>query len=134
MTDHGKFHWNELMTNDVEGAKAFYAETAGWTYEGMEMDKDGIWDGGGTYWVAMAGGAPAGGIMAMPPNVPEGTPPQWNAYIAVDDADAALAKAKAGGAQVLMEPFDVPGVGRIFTVLDPTGAPISMMTPAPQEG
>jgi len=29
---HGFFAWNELMTNDVEAAKKFYAATFGWTY------------------------------------------------------------------------------------------------------
>lgn len=129
MTDHGKFHWNELMTRDVEGAKAFYAETAGWQFEGMEMDKGGIWGQGGTYWIGMANGTPAAGIMDMAPGVPEGTPAHWNAYIAVDDADAALEQALAGGATLLMDPFDVPGVGRIVMLHDPQGAAIAFMTP-----
>ncbi|MBT5571434.1 MAG: VOC family protein [Alphaproteobacteria bacterium] len=133
MTDHGKFHWNELMTTDVEGAKAFYAETAGWTFEGMEMDKDAVWDQGGTYWIGMAGGVPAGGIMAMPPGVPEDTAPFWSAYLGVDDVDAAFARAVAAGATPMMEPFDIPGVGRIVSLLDPQGANISIMTPARQE-
>ena len=32
---HGTFYWNELLTRDVERAKAFYAETIGWSYEAM---------------------------------------------------------------------------------------------------
>src|SRR6516162_3632125 len=32
---HGSFAWNELRTNDIEGAKAFYGKTIGWTFEEM---------------------------------------------------------------------------------------------------
>ncbi len=30
MKQHGAFSWNELMTNDLAGAKAFYGELFGW--------------------------------------------------------------------------------------------------------
>ena len=36
-TTHGKFYWNELMTRDVERAKKFYADTLGWSFDGMPM-------------------------------------------------------------------------------------------------
>ncbi|WP_371685873.1 VOC family protein [Nitratireductor sp. OM-1] len=50
-------------------------------------------------------------------------------YLSVDDVDAALEKAKAGGASVMREPFDVPGVGRIAILRQPGGAVIGWMTP-----
>ena len=34
---HGHFHWNELMTRDPEGAKSFYSQTIGWTFNDMPM-------------------------------------------------------------------------------------------------
>ena len=48
---HGNFVWNELYTRDVEAAKAFYAATVGWTFEGMPMPHQNR-----TYWTAKAGG------------------------------------------------------------------------------
>ena len=33
MASHGHFHWNELLTRDVERAKRFYSDTIGWTFE-----------------------------------------------------------------------------------------------------
>ena len=30
---HGEFHWNELMTHDVERAKQFYQAAMGWEFE-----------------------------------------------------------------------------------------------------
>ena len=122
MTEHGKFHWNELNTRDVERAKRFYGETIGWTFDGMAMPN-------GTYWVAMAGKQPVGGIFdttALPGNIPE----HWLPYLAVDDVDARCAKARRAGATIIREPFDVPNVGRIAILKEPGGAMIGWMTPA----
>ena len=38
MAAHGHFHWNELLTPDVERAKQFYADTIGWQFEPMPME------------------------------------------------------------------------------------------------
>ncbi len=127
MADHGKFYWNELSTTDVEAAKSFYAQLAGWSFNEMPMEN------GDTYYVGMLGDEPAGGIMGMPEGVPAGTPPYWRAYISVDDIDSVMAEAKAAGADVLMDAFDVPGVGRIGSMRDPQGAEIAFMTPAAQD-
>ena len=127
MWTHGHFYWNELMTSDVEKAKAFYAKTLGWTYEDMPMPE-------GTYHVVKDGGpAPIGGIMQMPRDVPPGTPPHWFSYIAVDDIDKRVAALQAAGGKVFKPAFDVPGVGRIAIVADATGAMMGWMTPAQQE-
>tara|TARA_R110002110_G_scaffold376568_2_gene586866 strand:- start:380013 stop:380396 length:384 start_codon:yes stop_codon:yes gene_type:complete len=126
MADHGTFHWNELLTSDPDGAKAFFGTVAGWTYNEMAMP-DGM-----TYHVAMQGDAHAGGIMKMPDAMPAGTPPHWFAYMAVDDVDAAVDKVGAAGGTVLTPPFDVEGVGRIAIIQDPQGAALGLMTPAAQ--
>lgn len=125
MTPHGAFHWNELATWDAGKAKAFYADALDWTFEDMPMPD------GGTYHVAMSGGQPVGGIFELSSAVAaEGAPEAWIAYISVDDVDARLAKARAGGATVVREPFDVPGVGRIVMLQEPGGAHIGWMTPS----
>ena len=81
MWQHGHFYWNELMTRDVEGAKAFYGKTVGSQFEGMPME-------GGTYWVCKDGAAPVGGILDLNQPRFEGVPAHWFAYLAVDDVDA----------------------------------------------
>ncbi len=124
MTKHGYFHWNELMTNDVEKAKAFYTDAIGWTYTSMQMGD------GPTYWVIVDGEAPIGGMFEMSGPDFEGAPDHWMAYISVDDIDDRIAKAKAGGATIMREPFDVEGVGRIALLQQPGGAAIGWMTPA----
>ncbi len=94
MTAHGHFHWNELMTRDLEKAKKFYGSTIGWTFEGMPMPT-------GTYWVAMMGGKPVGGMFALSSPQFDGVPESWMAYLAVDDVDARVAKATAAGAKLM---------------------------------
>jgi predicted enzyme related to lactoylglutathione lyase len=125
MAQHGHFHWNELLTRDVEGAKAFYGKLAGWQFEGMSMPD-------GTYWVCKAGEAPVGGIMDISGARFEGVPVQWFAYLAVDDVDARVKQATAAGAELMRPIFDVPGVGRIAILKDPTGAGLGWITPAPR--
>lgn len=121
---HGEFYWNELMTHDVEAAKSFFATTIGWAFEGMAMPE------AGTYWVAKQSDKPVGGIMGMVPGMPEGTPSHWVSYLAVDDIDARLESLTRAGGQVCRPAFDVPGVGRIAIVADPTGAVMGWITPA----
>ena len=123
MTPHGRFHWNELMTRDVEGAKAFYEGTVGWTFEGMEMPD-------GTYWIAKVGDEMAGGMFEMKGPDFEGVPEHWMAYLAVDDIDGCVEKAIAAGATIIRPPFDVDGIGRIAILREPGGAAIGWMTPA----
>lgn len=124
MANHGTFHWNELATTDVDAAKAFYSEIIGWSFDEMPNMA------GGTYWIPKSGDDMAGGLMAMPPAAPEGTPPHWMSYIAVDDVDAAVAKVGGLGGAVLAEAFDIPDVGRMAVIQDPQGAVVSLMTPA----
>ncbi len=117
----GTFVWNELVSRDVEAAKKFYAAVLGWQYQGMDMGNL------GTYWLIMASGAMAGGLMNMPPDAPKKVPSHWMPYVAVPDADAAFDKC---GKAAIFPPFDVPNVGRMFALADPSGAMLSLMRPS----
>jgi hypothetical protein len=123
MSWQGKFYWNELMTTDAAAARAFFGKTIGWTFTEMPMAD-------GPYTVCHQDGVPAGGIMAMPAAM-AGTPSHWMSYLAVDDIDATLETLVASGGTIVRPAFDVPGVGRIAIVQDPTGAYLGMMTPTP---
>jgi predicted enzyme related to lactoylglutathione lyase len=124
MASHGHFHWNELLTRDVAGAKRFYETTIGWSFEAMTMPD------GATYWVANMDGQPVAGI--FPTDRPEfaQVPEAWMCYLAVDDVDARVKKAVAAGAKLMRPIFDVPEVGRIAILTEPGGAGIGWMTPA----
>ena len=122
MWSHGSFHWNELMTRDVERAKRFYADTIGWSCDSMPMPD-------GTYWVAKMGDQPVAGI--FPLEAPEfaGVPEGWMPYLAVDDVEKRVALATKAGAKLMRPIFDVPGVGRIAILTEPGGAGVGWMTP-----
>lgn len=120
---HGTFYWNELMTHDVERAKAFYRDAIGWTFEAMAMPD-------GTYWVAKVDDKAVGGIFEMHGADFEGVPDHWMSYLAVDDIDARVAKAVSAGATVCRAAFEVPGVGRIAILREPGGAAVGWITPS----
>lgn len=114
---HGAVSWLELRTKDVAKAKAFYKDVIGWEVEEMPMPD-------GTYTVLKAGGEPIGGITTHGAG-DEGT---WAGYITVDNVDDRVAKAEAAGGNVVMAPFDIPGVGRTAVVIDAVGAAINFIT------
>ncbi|WP_299932143.1 VOC family protein [uncultured Pelagimonas sp.] len=131
MSNHGTIWWTELMTRDLPKALDYYAQTCGWEYEAMPDP-----DTGGTYQVAMKDGKPVAGLMDMSQMEQlTGIPPHWFTYIAVDDVDATVAATEAAGGEIRRPCFDVPGIGRIAIIADPTGAALGIMTPAaPTEG
>ena len=108
----GVFVWDELGTSDVDGAQRFYEEVFGWTTTDTGPDYGG-------YRIFNRGEAGIAGLMTLPD---ESIPPHWQPYVAVDDPDATVARAADLGASVLMEPMDVPNVGRIAVLRDPQGA------------
>lgn len=119
---HGAVHWSECITRDVDAAKAYYSAILGWTFDEMAME------GGGTYWVAMHGGQPVGGMMGLD-QLPEGIPPHWMTYLEVSDMDAAIDAAKQSGGRVEREPFFVAEVGTVAMIADPGGALAGFVQP-----
>jgi uncharacterized protein len=120
---HGNFVWHELYTRDVEAAKAFYAATAGWTFEQMPTPQQDR-----AYWLAKAEGKPVAGIVDMRGMLPDSDPPHWLSYLEVDDVDQRLAQIQAHGGKIARPPFDVPGFGRIAIGADGTGAFLAWAT------
>jgi hypothetical protein len=82
----------------------------------------------GTYTVLKAGSDPVGGIMAMPPQIPQGTPPHWGTYVTVDDVDTVARRAQELGGKTLVPPTDIPDVGRFAVLQDPQGAALGVIT------
>ena len=118
---HGTFCWNELATSDPQRAMAFYGATLGWTFQRFSLEE-------GPYWVAMAGETPVGGIGGLETGAVASAQPYWFVFVEVDDVDRRIAAARSAGAAILREPHDVPGVGRVAVLRDPTGAAVGWMT------
>jgi predicted enzyme related to lactoylglutathione lyase len=49
-------------------------------------------------------------------------PSHWLVYVAVEDCDGTMEKAKRLGGRALTDAMDVPGVGRFAVLQDPQGA------------
>jgi uncharacterized protein len=122
MTAHGSFHWNELVTRDVEKAKKFYGDVIGWKFDGMPMPD-------GTYWVAKVDDKPVAGLFPIAGPQWQGVPEHWLPYLAIDDVDARVKKATAASAKLMRPIFDIPGIGRIAILTEPGGAGIGWITP-----
>ncbi len=123
MTIHGEFNWVELQTRNPDAAIAFYKEAAGWHFQPETMP------GGGTYWLAMLGEKVVCGIWTLGNDDDSSGDNRWLVYLHVDNIDAAVEQARSAGAEVLREPWDVPGVGRVAMIRDPGGAEIGWVTP-----
>jgi predicted enzyme related to lactoylglutathione lyase len=117
----GVFVWDELGTTDADDAQRFYGEVFGWTASDMGPEYGG-------YRVFNRGETGIAGFMTLPDAT---LPPQWQPYVAVDEPDATAAKAKELGGAVLVEPMDVPKVGRIAALRDPQGAAFGIIKPDP---
>jgi predicted enzyme related to lactoylglutathione lyase len=65
-----------------------------------------------------------GGDVAAVGSIPEGLPPiaTWNTYVWVESADETASKVRGAGGDVVMEPFDITGSGRMAVFTDPEGA------------
>ena len=124
VNETGAVIWNELITDKPDSALAFYEAVVGLTHSTVEMAP------GQQYRILKAGATDVGGCMEPPMT---GVPNHWQVYFAVDDADAAAAKAATGGGQVAAEPFDIPSVGRSAVLADPQGAIFSVLKPAPEQ-
>jgi len=114
--------WHELTSPDLPRATAFYAEVLGVEWEAMPMET------GDDYTCLMVEGRPVGG--AFPPPM-EGVPPHWEVYVNVVDTDATTASAADLGGQVLQEPWDVAGVGRLAILQDPQDAVFGLLQNPP---
>jgi predicted enzyme related to lactoylglutathione lyase len=125
--NHGRYIWHELITTDLDGATRFYEDVVGWTHQDMGDERM-------IYRVVSAAGDGVGGMLLIPPEAKAmNAPPSWAGYICVDDCDAAAAKIRSLGGQVIRAPDDIPNIGRFAVVADPQGAVFEIMTPLPMD-
>lgn len=124
--DRGLFLWYELMTSDKKAAMDFYTNVIGWKTQDFD------WDGEAEqpYSMWLAGETAVGGIMQIEPSIMGDMPPHWRTFISVPNVDGAVKKAKDLGGSVIVEPFDVPKVGRMAFLADPQGAMFAVYKPS----
>ncbi len=114
VNEPGTLSWNELATNDIEKAQAFYTQLFGWGAQVQEMPMT-------TYTTFLVGERMNAGMLQMTEEWGD-MPPHWMVYFAVADCDASAEKAKALGGEIGVPPTDLPPVGRFAVLTDPQGA------------
>jgi hypothetical protein len=135
VNEHGALNFNALATRDLEAAKSFYGDVFGWRTlalpSGMTWTLPGYGDHleEGTPGLRKQHaemGAPEGFIDVVAAVNPiagddHDTPPHWTVTFGVDDVDAAAAKVRDLGGEIVDGPFDAPWV-RTTVIRDPQGA------------
>ena len=106
-------HW-ELMVNDVDKAKAFYASVFDWEWDETTFPG---------YTGIKTGSDPGGGMMARPEMAPACA---LNTYFGVEDVEATLAKAVEAGATIIAPKTAIPGIGHWAMFADPDGIPVAL--------
>jgi hypothetical protein len=61
-----------------------------------------------------------------------GDAPQWSVTFSVANTDETVAKAQELGGTMLLEPTDLPDIGRVAVLQDPAGAMFQVIQPPPE--
>jgi predicted enzyme related to lactoylglutathione lyase len=120
--------WVELHVPDPEAAISFYRGLFGW--RSQEMQPPGM-----TYRVLSIrdGDQQEGSFGGVAPLQGEQEETRWVPYFAVADADTTVTAVRENGGTVLMPATDVPDVGRIAWLADPSQAVFAVLKPNPRQ-
>ena len=116
----GKFVWRDLVTEQPDAVKPFYAALFGWEFEETRAL-------GAPYTLIKSGGQYIAGISRTRRSRPEQPVSQWLSFMSVADVDRAAEQTRQAGGSVVAGPLDLPNVGRGAVVLDPDGAPLGLL-------
>ncbi|MER8186258.1 VOC family protein [Kitasatospora sp. NPDC094015] len=105
--------WVSLMTDDLEGARAFYGALLGWEFEPGPT-------GLGPYVRATLNGAKVAGLGVTPAGT--AYPVEWTTYFAVDSADEVAQRIRECGGTVAVGPLTADRAGRMAIASDLSGA------------
>lgn len=117
----GSLTWNENLSRDFDGNKAFYHAVFGYDYGD-------IGDTRFRYATLKAGGSEVGGIGELDSSLPAEVQAHWSVYFAVEGTDAAVATVSGLGGSTVRPAWDSP-YGRIAVVADDHGAVFSLISP-----
>jgi predicted enzyme related to lactoylglutathione lyase len=108
----------ELNTPDLPKAKDFYSAMFGWEFSDMDMGPAGV------YSTFKPASGPGGGAFTVP-----GGHKGWLPYIGVQDIKESTEKARSLGANIIIESHEIPNVGWMTIMVDPTECTIAMFQP-----
>ncbi len=117
----GTFCWETLVTPDPAAAIAFYGKVIGFG-TGRTPNGEGT--------VLTAGEAMVADVQPARP----GGPSYWATYVAVEGAEKSRDRAAGLGGKVLVPRVDVPKVGIVSVVADPSGAALGLFQAEARRG
>ena len=88
-------------------------------------------DGRPPYHVLHVDGRGVAGILELGEDMRD-VPPNWSTVFAVANTDETVAKARELGGTALMPGMDLPEIGRLAVLQDPTGAVFQVLQPPPE--
>jgi predicted enzyme related to lactoylglutathione lyase len=109
----------EILVDDLEQAKTFYAAALGWQFTDYGPDYVGLQNPN----------RPGEEFGGMQPGTTAMRGDSVLALVRTDDADATLASVQAAGGRIRDELHDYPG-GRRFTFFDPSGNLLGVYEPS----
>ena len=116
----GKFVWRDLVTENPDAAKPFYAALFGWEF----VETRAL---GAPYTLIKSGDQYIGGISRTRRPQPNQPVSQWLSFMSVADVDRAVDRTRVAGGSLVAGPLDLTAVGRGAVVLDPEGAPLGLL-------
>jgi predicted enzyme related to lactoylglutathione lyase len=122
----GAYAWAEVFTREPAKADAFFA--AVFPFTAKQLDEPGM-----DFRTFNVGEDTVLGRMKMTEEFPPEVPSYVNVYFAVEDCDAAVAKAAERGAVLRFGPLSSP-FGRFAALTDPQGASFSVIDLGTTEG
>jgi predicted enzyme related to lactoylglutathione lyase len=115
----GSFCWFDLKTHDVAATGAALSTDLGWSVTEPRRLRAAV--------ILSYSEHPVASLSDLSnPVYPAGIPEHIAWYLAVDDLDARTRAALAAGAELVVEPFELPGLGAMSTIIDPFGAAVSL--------
>jgi predicted enzyme related to lactoylglutathione lyase len=117
----GSVCWVDVSSVDLVGSRDFYSGLFGWTYQVVSRP------GREQHTIAWCGGCPVAGLSGVA--VQPGRPASWTLYLASANGMRTAQLLRRRGGRLLYGPTTVPGQGRVFIGVDPTGAVIGFCQP-----
>jgi predicted enzyme related to lactoylglutathione lyase len=114
VNDVGCLCMNELVTTDLDGARAFYERLFGWTTGLVDTGP------GGPTLVWVRNDESLNAHMSAEPG-----PPHWRPYFTVESTATTVTNLEALGGSVVAGPFPIPN-GSIAVARDPQGAEFAL--------
>ncbi len=112
----GTVGWIDLVVDDAEGVRDFYADVVGW-----EPESVGVGDYDDFNMKTPGDGKPTAGVCHRR-GLNQGIPSAWMIYITVADLNHAVQRVRALGGEVVHGPTDLGTDGRYTMIRDPAGA------------